>query len=372
MLALALSRRDTLLVLDNCEHLLDAVAALAVKLLESAPKLRLLATSLAPLKVPGEQVCRLEGLAVPPGPMSLELARCFAAIQLLEQRAQAVDHRFRLTEETTGAAIELCRQLDGVALAIEMAAGRLPMLGPAQVLARLGDRLRLLRSTRRQAPERHQTLGATLEWSHSLLTPDEQTVLRRLAVFAGSFRLDTGLAVAAGDGLDESAVLDALCGLVDKSLLHIDGLEPPRYRLLETTRMFAVERLKSSPDAAATRQRFCQAMAALAVEAEVALDALADRPWLRRYLPDYENIRSAFEQACEDRAVDWGADLAAAWAASRRHARRHAKPQSAAASGRGLVAAGSGAGAHQAAEVVQHAFLADQRRCRHLAYRSGA
>jgi hypothetical protein len=165
------------------------------------------------------------------------------------------------------------------------------------------------------APERHQTLGATLEWSHSLLTPDEQTVLRRVAVFAGSFRLDTGLAVATGDGLDESAALDALCALVDKSLLHIDGLEPPRYRLLETTRMFAVERLENSTDGPTTRHRFCQAIAELAAEAEAALYNMADRPWLRRYLPDYDNIRSAFEQACEDRAVDWGADLATTWAA---------------------------------------------------------
>ncbi len=315
LLRLALERRDTLLVLDNCEHLVDAVATLVTALLDGAPRLRLLATSLEPLKVRGEQTCRLEGLAVPPGPMPLEAARCFAAIQLLEQRARAVDHRFRLGEATVNAAIELCRELDGIALAIEMAAGRLPLLGFEQIHARLGDRLRLLRSTSRAAPARHQTLGATLEWSHALLAPAEQVVLRRLAVFAGSFRLDAALEVAQAGDVDESAALDALFALVDKSLLRVVRIDPPRYRLLETTRLFAAQRLAESGEGETAARRHCVALARIAVEAEASLWETPDRPWLERYLADHDDLQSAFDFACAQRDAILAADLAAAGAA---------------------------------------------------------
>ncbi len=317
LLRLALQARDTLLVLDNCEHLVQGVAALCAALLDGAPRLRVLATSLEPLKVPAEQVFRLDGLAVPPAPMSLELARCFGAVQLLEHRAQAVDHHFRLSDATVEKAIDLCRQLDGIALAIEMAAGRLPTLGVDQTHARLGDRLRLLRSTNRFAPARHQTLGATLEWSHSHLTPVEQAVLRRLSVFAGSFRLDAALAVATDEAkrIDESAALDALFALVDKSLLQIVRLEPPRYRLLETTRLFAASRLAEADEVQSTTRRFCGALAALAVAAESDLWHTPDRPWLQTYVADCEDLQSAFTHACASRNTVWAGDLGAACAA---------------------------------------------------------
>jgi predicted ATPase len=327
LLRLALETRDTLLVLDNCEHLVGDVSALVTTLLDASPRLRLLATSQEPLKARAEQAYRLEGLAVPPGPMPLELARCFAAVQLLEQRAQAVDHRFWLSDASVPSAIELCRQLDGIALAIEMAAGMLPTLGFDEVHARLGDRLRLLRSTSRAAPARHQTLGATLEWSHALLLPTEQTVLRRLSVFAGNFRLEAALAVAADGagegandgeidrGVDESAALDALFALVDKSLLQVVDDEPPRYRLLETTRLFAAQRLNESGEASATAQRHCRAMAALAVEAERTMWQMGDRPWLERWLDDDADLQSALARAFDDRDATLAADLAAAGAA---------------------------------------------------------
>jgi predicted ATPase len=315
LLLLALQRRDMLLVLDNCEHLVAALASLVGTLLDGAPRLRLLATSSEPLKLRGEQLCRLEGLAVPPSPMSLELARCFAAIQLLETRAQAVDHRFRLTDASVASAIELCRQLDGIALAIEMAAGRLPTLGLDEIHARLGDRLRILRSANRTAPARHQTLGATLEWSHALLAPGEQAVLRRLSVFAGSFHLDAALAVATAGEVDESSALDILFALVDKSLLQIVRLEPPRYRLLETTRLFAARRLAESNEAAATLERYCRAMAQVAVEAERTLWQMPDGPWLQRYLADHDDLQAALDHACKLRDPALAADLAAAGAA---------------------------------------------------------
>ncbi len=312
LLRRALALRDTLLVLDNCEHLIADVAHIAAAALDGAPKLRLLATSLEPLKLAREQVFRLDALAVPPAPVPLEMARCFGAIQLLEQRAQAVDQRFRLSEASIGAAIDLCRQLDGIALAIEMAASRLPVLGFPALTSHLGDRLRSLRNTSRVAPARHQTLGATLEWSHALLGDDEKKALRRLAVFVGSFHLDAALTVASVDGMDETAVLDALFGLVDKSMLKIVELEPPRYRLLESTRLYAAQRLEESGEAAAVTQRHAEAFAQLARELEALYWVTPDRELLRRYLADYDDLQTAYEHACAARWVPIAAEISAA------------------------------------------------------------
>jgi predicted ATPase len=312
LLRRALALRDTLLVLDNCEHLISDVAHIAATALDGAPKLRLLATSLESLKLPGEQIFRLDALAVPPAPMPLELARCFGAIQLLEQRAQAVDQRFRLSESSVSQAIDLCRQLDGIALAIEMAAARLPVLGFDALAAHLGDRLGVLRNASRGAPARHQTLGATLEWSHSLLADDERNVLRRLAVFVGSFRLDAALAVATAGGMDESAVLDALFGLVDKSMLKIIQLEPPRYRLLESTRLYAAQRLEHAGEGAAAMQRHSEAMAKVAVELDALYGATPDRELLRRFMADYDDLQIAYERACAAGWVAAAVDISAA------------------------------------------------------------
>ncbi len=314
LLRRALGLRDTLLVLDNCEHLINDVSHIAAEALAGAPKLRLLATSLESLKVAGEQIFRLDGLAVPPAPVPLEVARCFGAVQLLEQRAQAVDQRFCLNERSVVQAIELCRQLDGIALAIEMAAARLPVLGFDAVASHLGDRLRSLRNTRREAPARHQTLGATHDWSHALLADEEKSVLRRLAVFAGSFRLDAALAVAVAvaAGIDESTVLDALFGLVDKSMLKIVQLEPPRYRLLESTRLYAAQRLEEAGEAGAAMQRHCDAMARLAVELDSMYWVSADRELLRRFMADYDDLQVCYERACAAGWVDAAAELSGA------------------------------------------------------------
>ena len=182
-LARALAYRSTLLVLDNCEHLAADVARVVQVALGAATGLRVLATSQESLKTPGEYAYRLDALAVPPPGTSLEIARTFGAIQLLEQRAKAVDRLFSLNESTIAGAIELCRHLDGIALAIEMAAVRLPLLGLEPLQARLSERLKLLRSGDRLMPARHQTLRATLDWSHSLLDADEQAPQPRKGVF---------------------------------------------------------------------------------------------------------------------------------------------------------------------------------------------
>ena len=270
-MAKALAYRSTLLVLDNCEHLVADVARVAHAALDAAAGLRVLATSQEALKTPGEYVYRLDSLAVPPPGTSLECARTFGAIQLLEQRARAVDRLFALSESTIAGAIELCRHLDGIALAIEMAAVRLPLLGLEALQARLGERLKLLRGASRLMPARHQTLRATLDWSHSLLNSEEQAVLRRLSVFAGSFRLDMAQRVAATEDLDEWMVLDALTALIDKSLVQVERNEPPRYRLLETTRLYAAERLLEHAETEATLRRHSEALAALADESNQGL-----------------------------------------------------------------------------------------------------
>ncbi|HKU84963.1 MAG TPA: winged helix-turn-helix domain-containing protein [Casimicrobiaceae bacterium] len=303
-LAKALAHRSMLLVLDNCEHLAAAVARVVQVTLDAAPALRVLATSQEPLKTPGEYAYRLDALAVPPPGTSLEVARTFGAIQLLEQRAKAVDRLFSLDESTIAGAIELCRHLDGIALAIEMAAVRLPLLGLEALQARLTERLKLLRSASRLLPARHQTLRATLDWSHSLLDAGEQAVLRRLSVFGGSFSLDSALRVAAFDVLEEWTVLDALTALIEKSLVHVERSEPPRYRLLETTRLYAAEKLKEDAEPGVTLGRHSEAMAALADESNEAYWALGDKPWLARYAADYDDLQSAFDRACKTRRAD--------------------------------------------------------------------
>ena len=298
-LELALASRNTLLVLDNCEHLVGNVADLVKVVLANAANVRVLATSQESLNAPGEHVYRLDTLRVPPVGTTLDAARGFSALQLLEKRAQAVHQTFWLTESTIANAIELCQQLDGIALAIEMAAARLPILGSETVVARLADRLRFLRSTTRGAPARQQTLRATLDWSHSLLTVDEQAMLRRLSVFAGSFPLELVQQVTTTPDLDEWAALDALSGLVDKSLVQTDHREPPRYRLLETTRLYAQERLTECGETAATLERHGQVMGAVAETASREFWMNADKPWLERYASAYDDLEVAFFRASE-------------------------------------------------------------------------
>ncbi len=210
MLARALAQHDVLLVLDNCEHLAAEVARIVQTALQAAPRLRVLATSQEPLRVGDEHVFRLDPLAVPDPGASLESARRFGAVELLEARAQAIDRSFSLRVDTVAAAIAICRHLDGIALAIEMAAARLPVIGMDALLMRLESRLQLLKANNRSAPSRQQTLRATLDWSHALLSAEERAVLRRLAVFAGSFRLEMAQQVAAGTDIDEWVCLDVL------------------------------------------------------------------------------------------------------------------------------------------------------------------
>src|SRR5262249_19374858 len=216
-----LAPRTLLLVMDNCEHVLGTSATLVDRLLRSAPGLTVLATSREPLRVAGEVVFRVPSLAIPDlhdTPVPAELLR-FEAVRLFVDRAAAAAPDFSLDEENAADVARICVRLDGLPLALELAASRLGALGPAVVAERLDDRFRVLRARSHTAPTRQQTLQATLQWSHDLLEEDERLLFRRLAVFAGGFELGAVEAVCAGGGLERSEIVDVLARLVEKSLV---------------------------------------------------------------------------------------------------------------------------------------------------------
>ena len=294
------AERRMLLVLDNCEHLLDAVASVADALLRAAPGLRILATSQEPLRLPEEQQLRLMPLAVPVT-ATVASALDFGALALLEARVRATAPRFALNDQNLDAAIDICRRLDGLPLAIELAAARVATIGLAGVRDKLDARFRLLTGGARTNLRRHQTLRAALEWSHNLLGDDEQRVFRRLGVFSGGFTVETAQAVASDERLDEWAVLDHLSALVDKSLVVVDAGDPPRYRLLESARAFALEKLAAAEydETSSTLARHVRAMRAFIERVDDAnLDGhLRSDQYATLVLPELDNLRAAFSWA---------------------------------------------------------------------------
>jgi predicted ATPase len=252
-----LAPRSLLLVLDNCEHVLGASAALADALLRAAPALTIVATSREPLRVHGEVVFRVPSLAIPDPEQGLapgNLLR-YEAVQLFVERAASAAPGFEIDGENAADVARICFRLDGLPLALELAAARLGALGPASIAERLDDRFRLLRAGS-PAPTRQQTLTATLQWSHDLLEEDERMLFRRLAVFSSGFELAAVEAVCARDGLAENEVADVLARLVEKSLVTADdGSRERRYRLLETVRLYARERLDEAGETAALAER---------------------------------------------------------------------------------------------------------------------
>ncbi|MFE4309890.1 ATP-binding protein [Streptomyces sp. NPDC056891] len=275
-----LARRPFLLVLDNCEHVIDAAAALAETLLTDCPQLRILATSREPLGVPGESVRPLEPL--PPDP----------AHRLFAERARAVRPDVDLTRDGGAAVDEICRRLDGLPLAIELAAARLRLLTPRQIADRLDDRFRLLTSGSRTVLPRQQTLRAVVDWSWDLLDPEERTLLRQVSVFAGGWDL------AAAEALSPRAA-DPLGALVDKSLVVATPTEggEMRYRLLETIHEYAVERAAETPAVLAAAEAAHTAhFAALAETAEPKLRSAEQLPWIERIERDLDNIRAALHR----------------------------------------------------------------------------
>ena len=304
-IAQELATRRMLLVLDNCEHLLRPVAQLVKALDPLLPGVRWLATSQEPLKVAGEQVFRIHPLALPTE-VSVEAARQAGAVALFEARAHAADPRFSLTSDNVSAAIDICRKLDGNALAIELAAARVSLLGIEGLRCRLGERFRVLTGGSPLALPRHQTLRSALEWSHGLLNAPQQIVFRRLGVFAGSFSLEAAQRVAASEPIDEWAVLDALGSLIEKSLVvaEPDTGGEPRYRLLETMRHYALDRLDAAGDAEATRRRHLDVFVELAEKARNESFGPQQGRLMQRLDLDLENLLAA--HAWCDRLADGG------------------------------------------------------------------
>ena len=296
-----------LLALDNAEHVLADVAQLCLALHEGAPQLRLLVTSQAPLRLAPEQALRIGPLAVPDAEVPAQHALRFAAVALFAERARAVDRRFALTDANAPAVIETCRALDGVPLAIELAAARAPMLGTKRLLASMQQRLDLLSASRdRAAPPRQQALRSALEWSVGLLDERERQVFRRLGVVAGSASLELvqQLLVDADEGgtLDVWAALDALDALVDRSLVTLlagDDADEPRYRLLETPRAFALECLAAAAEQPALQRRHALALAALfdAAYEDYFSGRVGVDEWLRQREADLDNARDALRWA---------------------------------------------------------------------------
>lgn len=239
----AMRQGRRLVVLDNAEHVADAAAALAAALIAGTSGTQLLATSQAPLHLGAECLFRLDALALPAAGTPIEHAMQHGAVALFVARAQAVDRRLDIEPRQVDTLIDICRRLDGIPLAIELAAARVPLLGLAGLLAQLSERFKLLRGTRRDLPTRQQTLSAVFDWSHHLLSSVEQIVFRRLGVFSGTFTLDQAREVVAEGSLDEWTVLDAIASLVDRSLVQVVPGDVPRYRLLETTHAYALLKL---------------------------------------------------------------------------------------------------------------------------------
>jgi predicted ATPase/class 3 adenylate cyclase len=292
----ALRSKRLLIVLDNCEQVVDAVAALVDALVESCPDVKVLATSREALEVEGEVIYPVRPLPTPSmdDGASVDALLENDAIRLFVERARAAKREFVLSGETAPAVIELCRRLDGIPLAIELAAARLQVMTPAEVLIRLDERFRLLTGGRRTVLERHQTLGAAIDWSYALLDSVEQLVFGRLAVFAGGFTLDAAEAVTSGDGVELHDVLGHLSSLVAKSMVVTDDTATgTRYRLLDTLREYAWQRLRAFEDEPRTRARHADYFLALVETATAPLKGADSEAWCRRLDAEQDNLRAA-------------------------------------------------------------------------------
>jgi non-specific serine/threonine protein kinase len=294
-LARHLEAKHLLLVLDNCEHVLHASADLVQRCLTAAPRVRALATSREGLGIAGERVAPVRSLAMPPAQSARDPATIatFESVRLFVDRARQVARDFELNPSNAPALAEICRRLDGIPLALELAAARARMLSLEQIRERLDDRFRLLTGNSRSIA-RHQTLLHTLQWSYGQLAQEEQLLLRQLSVFAGGWTLRDAGSVA-GSGPDELAILDGLERLVDKSLVLVrrDAYDEPRYHMLETVRQFAQDRLNEAGEAQAARNRHLECFVALAQEAEAKLGGEQQGEWLARFGLERENFMAA-------------------------------------------------------------------------------
>jgi predicted ATPase/DNA-binding winged helix-turn-helix (wHTH) protein len=302
-LSRALAEKRALLILDCCEHLLDAVAAVAETLLRACPALAILATSREPLRSEGESLYRLGPLlaAPPEADIRAEDVRGYPAAEMFIERATAADAAFALSNSQTTTLMAICRRLDGIPLAIELAAARLPTLGLEHLAARLDDRFNFLTDGRRTALPRHQTLRATLDWSYQTLSESEIVVLRRLASFSGSFTLEAAEAVAASEDVPAAVVVERVSNLVAKSLIVREQFgDAVRYRLLDTTRDYVREKLRDSDEWRLVSCRHAQFYRTLLDRAQSEWSRRTTADWLAIYLREVDNIRAGLDWALSE------------------------------------------------------------------------
>ncbi|HEY6296596.1 MAG TPA: BTAD domain-containing putative transcriptional regulator, partial [Streptosporangiaceae bacterium] len=315
--ATALADRDEVLVLDNCEHVIEAAAALAGRVLAACPRMRIIATSRQPLRIEGETLSPVPPLAVPPPAVSAGEScgplESYGSVRLLRDRAVAVRSDFELGAANAAAVARICRTLDGMPLAIELAAVWLRTLTPAQLAERLDDRFALLTGGSRTALPRHRTLRAVVDWSWDLLAPAEQVLARRLAVFPAGATLAMAEQVCADDLLPSAAVLPALSGLVDQSIVTVsqtpdggdrDLVTSPRYRMLETVRAYGLERLAEAGEQDQIRDAFAARYLDLAETADPQLRTADQGRWLRELAAEQDSLHAALRLAITRRDAD--------------------------------------------------------------------
>jgi len=303
-----LQDKAMLLVLDNCEHLIDAAVALTERLLHETTQVTILATSREPLRAESEWVHRLQPLLVPPAPgpdgclrpSLMELAH-YPAIQLFVERATAGMDSFSLNQGNADAVADICRRLDGIPLAIELAAGRAEFFGVKGLAARLEDCFAVLTRGRRTALPRHQTLRATLDWSYDMLAPTDQAMLRRFAIFRSGFSLECATEVAHDAAFGDGAVLDSIANLAAKSLVSADTSgDVVQYRLLGTTRAYALEKLRASGEERTVAQRYAASCCNGLTNAQAEWELLTRDAWLARYGRCIDHVRAALDWAFGD------------------------------------------------------------------------
>jgi predicted ATPase/class 3 adenylate cyclase/DNA-binding CsgD family transcriptional regulator len=310
-----LRTKHLLIVLDNCEHLIEACAILSEALLRAIPTLHILATSREPLGIGGETNWRVPPLSLPDTKRlpPLESLTQYEAVQLFIERAVSVQPGFALTSSNALAVAQICQQLDGIPLAIELAAARVKMLSVEQIALRLDERFLLLTGGSRTALPRQQTLRATIDWSYELLAEAEQALLRRLSVFAGGWTLEAAEAVCAGEKIKPHEVLDLLTQLINKSLVLADEQEGEvRYQLLETMRSYAAEKLREAGEREITRRRHYDWFVALAEEGEHEVSGAQQAMWLERLEQEHDNLRAVLRRSLKQNEIEIALRLCAA------------------------------------------------------------
>jgi predicted ATPase/DNA-binding CsgD family transcriptional regulator len=376
-----LRHKGLLLVFDNVEHLISACASLAETLLQGCAGLRILVTSREPLRIEGEHIYPVPPLSLPsPGTLHPlpTLARS-EAVQLFVDRAISAHPLFALSEQNAAATLQICRRLDGIPLALELAAARVSALSVEQIVTRLDDQFRLLTGGSRTALPRHQTLRATMDWSYDLLTEPEKLLYRRLALFGGAFSLDTAEAVCSGTDLLESAIVDLLTHLVEKSLIVAgERAGEARYHLLEPARQYALSKLQETAEASDVGARHRDYFLALVEQGHLGLASAERMAWQARIESDHDNIRAALRWSIDHHSLEEATRLGAAmarfwasrgllneglaWLAELRKQEDQVSPRARAGllSGAGLLAFEIGE-QRQAVEVTDHALAIFQQ-----------